>query len=542
MINSPALSKVLANAAPLEPHEAVAIAQQTVQNRIVSGAQVEVADFAELLDRLLLATTHVPVPLRYTIARAAGQLEAPPYRTVEELAFALRRFESGDRTSIVRRVMARAQPPSQRGIPRVALGVAAAAALCAIAVGVRLHSTVPIGTSAQRRGANSATASPPPQRTARPPVQVDRLAPVAGEPIPNVALPSARRISSARQTPIVRALAGDHGSEFSPAFATNGSAVYFHTGHTAGEPSALKAADRFEGDLRVMTIVDDGSRNYHVQPSPDGKRIAFDSDRDGERSVYVANSDGTDVRRMTAGLYSAVPTWSPGGERIAFVRAEPDHPRVWNIWVLTLATKETRRLTNFRYGQTWGASWFRDGRHVAYTHEAQLSILDILTGAERHYQSPVPHRLVRTPAVSPDGDHVIFQVAGNGAWVLDVADGSMRCVLTDPSAEEFAWSPDGRRVAFHSRRDGQWGYGSWRRRRIDCRHLAPGFRSTTISVNESGQHRSAAAAARGRRSKLRRNEEQAVIRRDRVPCFAPPALSGRSARRDTGPASPDGSP
>ena len=36
-------------------------------------------------------------------------------------------------------------------------------------------------------------------------------------------------------------------------------------------------------------------------------------------------------------------------------------------------------------------------------------------------------------------------------------DGSMRCVLTDPSAEEFAWAPDGRRVAFHSRRDGQWG-------------------------------------------------------------------------------------
>jgi Tol biopolymer transport system component len=33
----------------------------------------------------------------------------------------------------------------------------------------------------------------------------------------------------------------------------------------------------------------------------------------------------------------------------------------------------------------------------------------------------------------------------------------MRCVLTDPTAEEFAWAPDGRRVAFHSRRDGQWG-------------------------------------------------------------------------------------
>ena len=38
-----------------------------------------------------------------------------------------------------------------------------------------------------------------------------------------------------------------------------------------------------------------------------------------------------------------------------------------------------------------------------------------------------------------------------------LADGSMQRVLTDPTAEEFAWAPDGRRVAFHSRRDGQWG-------------------------------------------------------------------------------------
>src|SRR5262249_51934698 len=66
---------------------------------------------------------------------------------------------------------------------------------------------------------------------------------------------------------------------FSPAFASNGTALFFPT----GRPNARSALGSLQGastDLRVMTIVDEGSRNYHVQPSPDGRLIAFDSDCD----------------------------------------------------------------------------------------------------------------------------------------------------------------------------------------------------------------------------------------------------------------------
>ena len=156
--------------------------------------------------------------------------------------------------------------------------------------------------------------------------------------------------------------------------------------------------------------MNDGARNYHVRASPDGSRIAFDSDRDGERAVYVATRDGGDLRRVSGPGYAAVPTWSPDSARLAFIRAEPGRPRVWNVWTAEVATTELRRLTSHSVGQAWGGSWFPDNRRLAYSHEDRLLVLDTISGDERVFPTPVKGSLVRTPAVSPDGRSVVFQV------------------------------------------------------------------------------------------------------------------------------------
>jgi Tol biopolymer transport system component len=243
---------------------------------------------------------------------------------------------------------------------------------------------------------------------------------------------------------------------FSPSFASVDSTLFYHSG--TGPGSAIMRADTDERGtvVRVSSVVKDNASNFHARPSPDGQWLAFDSDRDGERGIYVADVNGQGVRRVSGPGFASVPSWSPDGRRIAFVRSEPRQPQVWNIWILNLATGESSRITSHRYGQPWGATWFPDGNRIAYSHEGRL-IVRTLDGKDvRTFNSPIPGHLLRTPAVSPDGRQIIFQVHRDGAWMLDLASGSMSRVLKDPSAEEFTWSHDGEQLAYHSRLSGTW--------------------------------------------------------------------------------------
>ena len=93
--------------------------------------------------------------------------------------------------------------------------------------------------------------------------------------------------------------------------------------------------------------------------SPDGRRIAFTSDRDSENgNVYVMNADGSGVEQLTDNEYGDwVPTWSPDGRRIAYVSR-----RDWDyeIYVMNADGTAVVQLTDNEYydGVT---AWSPDG-------------------------------------------------------------------------------------------------------------------------------------------------------------------------------------
>jgi Tol biopolymer transport system component len=208
--------------------------------------------------------------------------------------------------------------------------------------------------------------------------------------------------------------------------------------------------------LRITRVVDDHSRNYHTRPSPDGTRVAFDSDREGERAVFVANADGRNLRRISGEGFAAAPNWSPDGRTLSYVRAEVDNPNVWNLWAHDLESGDSRRLTSNASGRPAGGSWFPDGHRIAYSSGSSLIVLDVASGKPAIYPSPQPSRKTGSPAVSPDGRWVIFPLSGDGAWLLDLNDGSSLKVLSDPAVGDFTWSPDGSRVAYYNRRENEW--------------------------------------------------------------------------------------
>lgn len=62
------------------------------------------------------------------------------------------------------------------------------------------------------------------------------------------------------------------------------------------------------------------------QWSPDGRQIAFASDRDGDYDIYVMEADGSDVRQLTNDPGDDTdPSWSPDGSRIVFISNRTKH-------------------------------------------------------------------------------------------------------------------------------------------------------------------------------------------------------------------------
>jgi Tol biopolymer transport system component len=85
-----------------------------------------------------------------------------------------------------------------------------------------------------------------------------------------------------------------------------------------------------------------GSTDTNPEASPDGHRVVFMSQRDGNWEVYIVRIDGSDLRRLTNHpANDGLPAWSPDGQHIAFVS---DRDGRWAVWAMRPDGSQQRRL------------------------------------------------------------------------------------------------------------------------------------------------------------------------------------------------------
>jgi len=175
-----------------------------------------------------------------------------------------------------------------------------------------------------------------------------------------------------------------------------------------------------------------GSSRADAQPhiSPDGKWIAFVSDRSGQPQIWKSDWAVLNVTPLTnfAGCRVASPSWSPDGRLIAFV-ANPEGQL--DLYVVAATGGEAERLTATATSEE-SPVWSRDGRWIYFgAHEEgcrQISKMAMLDRRIVSVLSPKAHRAME----SGDGKWLYFSIIKNDTtefWRKPVTEGDAELVL-----------------------------------------------------------------------------------------------------------------
>ena len=204
--------------------------------------------------------------------------------------------------------------------------------------------------------------------------------------------------------------------------------------------------------------------------SPDGKQIAFISDRTGYNEIYIINSDGGAARQVTNDKSDNIhPHWSPDGERIIYCSARDNTDQayapegeVYEIYTIKVDGTDAKRITNDKGINTY-PSYSSDGRRIVFRKIIEQKNSEIFV---MNADGSSPRNLTNNPAFdgwprwSPNNSKIVFGSNREGKdyeiYVMN-ADGSSAQQITKLHGRNTSpkWSPDGKKISFDHATQGE---------------------------------------------------------------------------------------
>jgi Tol biopolymer transport system component len=205
------------------------------------------------------------------------------------------------------------------------------------------------------------------------------------------------------------------------------------------------------GRIQVRHLTDGFGGDLDPCVSPQAGWMVFSSSRSGNRNLWTADPDGSNMRPLTSDVaFEERPSYSPDGRQVAIIS---DRDAQQSIWVVNSEGGSLRRLASTPVLDA--VTWSPDGQQIAHAVPAgsvpELAIVSVNDGVARRLPTPGG---AHSPAWSPRGNVIAYlEPRGPRRTYLKFVNSrgeALYSTLPDGPALTngfLAWAPDGKRLA-----------------------------------------------------------------------------------------------